>query len=398
MGHQVGQRAIGLGRRVQHDVRRFDVAMGDAGIVGGLQAVGDIGQHGHGHLMAERPTFLDQFAGVGPAEQLHHEPAPAVVSSGIPDLDDGVIAQPCDGDALPAESLGHRRIGRAGQIDDLDRHCALEQGVEAPPHPSGCPLADLGHELVAASQQFRFHAYYPAPPGCVRRPESPERELGVVRLAESRHRTEQLGVDAVTASKIGDAGGQIGSRLHGDDEPARMIDRFTHIEQVNPLAVKETALAFQHRGVAGDPGDPQAVPQDHSAHRIPDLPALGARIDLSPRPWAGADQILGALAIHSPDHEDDHRHHSEDADQYHPARADAGQEPGIDQSDTGCQQQNRGDDPVDTAELALSMALIGQDVGIDQDLFLHDRPDYKDTPRARGWAQASLMAAANCDW
>ena len=139
----------------QDEVRRLDVPVDQAVLVGALKAEGRLADQlasvGHGEGGA-KPHEAGQ---VDPIDEFHHQEMDPAGLAGVGGPHDVMVIQAADRLHLPLEP-GHgpavrRRLGG----EDLDRELLLQQGMEGPVDPTPSPLPDLLHDPILAQHERR---------------------------------------------------------------------------------------------------------------------------------------------------------------------------------------------------------------------------------------------------
>ncbi len=124
----------------QHDVGGLDVAMDDAGEVGGVQGVGHVGRDLHRPRRTERAVLLKVFPkGLAP-HQFHHDRVDALDRDRVVDRHDAAMVQSRRRPGLVAEPRDEAGIVGQVTVQDLDRHPPVQRQVEGAPdlrHPAG---------------------------------------------------------------------------------------------------------------------------------------------------------------------------------------------------------------------------------------------------------------------
>ncbi len=140
--------------------------MHDAALVRGLERLGDL-QRDSQRLVTRKRAVGEPLREVFTLDELHRQEAHAVrLVQAVDRRDVGVVQR---GEQLrfaleAGEPLGTlREHGR----QDLDRHLAIERGVEGLPHHPHAALADLVHDAVVQELAARFdrHAALHLPRG-----------------------------------------------------------------------------------------------------------------------------------------------------------------------------------------------------------------------------------------
>jgi hypothetical protein len=118
----------------QQDVRRLDVAVDDARMVGRGQRVCGLSDDRHGLRRFERALLVEPLTQRRPAHELHHDGLDAVVAARVVDRHDRRVRQPGGRDCFGAEAGEERLVRREVRMEDLDRHLAGEDLVRRLPH------------------------------------------------------------------------------------------------------------------------------------------------------------------------------------------------------------------------------------------------------------------------
>jgi hypothetical protein len=132
----------------EQDVLRLDVEVGDAGVVGVVERVGDRAEQLGGGLRVQPALGVEQAAERLAADVLHHDPGQPSLLAGVVDGDDVGVGEPGGGPGLPPELLGEGAV--AGQLrpGHLDRDRPVELAVVAPVDDRHAALGDAGDNLV----------------------------------------------------------------------------------------------------------------------------------------------------------------------------------------------------------------------------------------------------------
>ena len=161
----------------QEDVLGLQVAVDDAGGVGGREALRDLDRGGGDGLDRERPA-VEPVPERLALEELGDEVGDAVVAPDVEDGEDVRVAEPPDRlhlDLEPADPVG---VGRAGPREDLDGDVAAEPGVPGAPDLAHPPRADAGRDFVRTelvSPATAPSSRYGIAPRPVRAPAAPSR-------------------------------------------------------------------------------------------------------------------------------------------------------------------------------------------------------------------------------
>jgi hypothetical protein len=145
------QSAGDLGVGDQEDIVGLEIAVQDAGGVGGSHCAGDLADHaqrvGHG----QRTVALEPGRQVGALEQLHDQVGGAVLGvAEIEDLDDAGVVDRRRRAGLVEEPIDDAVVVRDVGVEQLDRGAPAEQRVLAEvdrPHTAG---PDRGEDAIRA--------------------------------------------------------------------------------------------------------------------------------------------------------------------------------------------------------------------------------------------------------
>ena len=188
LGGGAGQAEVGdlhVAAVVDEDVFRLDVAVDDAGSVGGGQAVQDLAQDAQGLLQG-----IDALPGHVPPQAdavdiLHDQVIQPLIDARVVDLDDVGVGDGGRGPGLPAEALLElgpvRPLGQHG-VHDLDRHMPGQPLVQGFVDRGHATLRDLTQNAVApvddpvAGPLVRFTHARLVRPSAPRRPDRPRHQ------------------------------------------------------------------------------------------------------------------------------------------------------------------------------------------------------------------------------
>ena len=129
------------------DVRRLDVAVHDAGMMGSLEGVGDLTAEVEHHIDRQR-SAVDPAAERAALEQLHHEKRQAVVLADVVHRADVRVIQRGRRARLALKSLGGDRILQQLRGEELDGDLASEAGVFGAIDHTHTALANLVDDSV----------------------------------------------------------------------------------------------------------------------------------------------------------------------------------------------------------------------------------------------------------
>ncbi len=97
-------------------------------------------------------TTADNLRQVQPFDELHDQDGHAVDLAGVVGQDDVGMGQPADGPHLACEAGHGLRVGPASAGEDLQRHHAIELGVQGLVNPAHAAAAQLLQHLVFAQR------------------------------------------------------------------------------------------------------------------------------------------------------------------------------------------------------------------------------------------------------
>ncbi len=151
-GAEVGE--LGLAALRKQDVRRLDIAVDDAVPAGVLERPDaledDLDDLGDGQQTVGSGMGLQRRAG----DVLHHEVAAVRLDHRVVDVDDMRVVQLPGERRLGDERLVHHalflRIGVLVELEHLDRHVAIGEGIAREVHLAGGAAADLLRDRIFA--------------------------------------------------------------------------------------------------------------------------------------------------------------------------------------------------------------------------------------------------------
>ena len=115
---EVGQQHAAV--RGDEDVAGLDVAVDEAGVVGGVERRGDARADVDRQLRAQPRLHVEELAQALAVDQLHDDGLAAAVLEHVVDGDDVRVGQAGDGDGLAAEPLGDDGVGRQARLEPLE--------------------------------------------------------------------------------------------------------------------------------------------------------------------------------------------------------------------------------------------------------------------------------------
>ena len=147
---EVGE-ADAAGRGDEH-VAGLDVAVHDAGLVGGVQRVGQGDADAHHLVDLELGLLVEHLAQRQPGHVLHDDGLVAALADGVVDGDDARVVDAGDGDGLAAHPVDEGVVGGEVRVEQLHRDLAVEDLVSPEPHLGHAADGDATVEPVAAGQ------------------------------------------------------------------------------------------------------------------------------------------------------------------------------------------------------------------------------------------------------
>ena len=134
------------------DVRRLDVAVDDAAVVGDLEGAGDVGGDAGGLARGEGPVLAQDRGEVLALDELHDDVRARRVFAEVEHGDDVRVAERRRGPRLVAEA--REEVGVLAELgpQELDRHVALELRVARPVDRGHAALAEQLEQAVASAE------------------------------------------------------------------------------------------------------------------------------------------------------------------------------------------------------------------------------------------------------
>ena len=150
---EVGEQHPAVGG--DEDVAGLDVAVDEAGVVGGVEGRRDARADVDRQLGAEPGLHVEQLAQALAVDELHDDGLAALVLEHVVDGDDVRVGQAGDGDGLAAEALGDDGVGGQARLEPLEGDLAVERDVGGQPHLGHPALGQPPLEPVAAGEHDR---------------------------------------------------------------------------------------------------------------------------------------------------------------------------------------------------------------------------------------------------
>ena len=148
---EVGE--LGARLRIEHHVRRLDVAVDDAGVVREVERVAQLGHDAHGFLQVEALVRVEEGLEFLALDELHDEVGDFAFLAEVVHLDDVRVVQPRDRLGLAHEPhrviLGRVLVEVALQ-DRLDRHAPAQARIDALVDDAHGALTERALDVVAA--------------------------------------------------------------------------------------------------------------------------------------------------------------------------------------------------------------------------------------------------------
>ena len=138
----------------EDDVLGLDVAVDEPGRVGGREGLEHRLEDVERGARGERALGLDDLPEGLPGDVLHREEHLAGVLALVEDLDDVGVAQSGGGACLAPEAGDERLVVNEVRAHDLERHLAVEPGVEGEVDRRHSAVGDVLEDLVPAIEQL----------------------------------------------------------------------------------------------------------------------------------------------------------------------------------------------------------------------------------------------------
>ena len=155
---EVGQQHSSV--RGHQDVAGLDVAVDEAGPVGGVEGGGDTRADVDRQFRAEAGLDVEQLTQALAVDELHHDGLTATLGEDIVDGDDVRMRESSDGDGLATESLGDDRVGRQARFEPLQGDATVEREVGSQPHFGHAALRQPALQSVAPGENDRSVALF----------------------------------------------------------------------------------------------------------------------------------------------------------------------------------------------------------------------------------------------
>jgi len=169
-----GEGAVGE----DEDVVGFEVAVKDAGGVGGVERGGELARELDGVVREEGAAVGEMLRERHAVEEVHRDVCAAFVETAVEDRDDAGMRDACGRGGFLEEAAHHRAAVRVTGIEDLERDFAIELGVVRGEHDADRALRELALEKVATDQLAHERRFDQA------RTPAEEREDGVDAVVE----------------------------------------------------------------------------------------------------------------------------------------------------------------------------------------------------------------------
>ena len=150
---EVGEQHAPVGG--DEDVAGLDVAVHEAGVVGGVERRRDARADVDRQLGREAGLHVEELAQALAVDELHDDGLAALVLEDVVDGDDVRVGEAGDGDRLAAEPLGDDGVRREARLEPLERDLAVEGDVRRQPHLGHAALGEPPLEPVAVVEDER---------------------------------------------------------------------------------------------------------------------------------------------------------------------------------------------------------------------------------------------------
>ncbi len=141
---------------VDEQVAGLDVAVHDAVAMRVVEPAAGLGEHVHGGARRHRPAVAQQLGARVPVDELHDDELArrVAVRAEVEDLHDVRVHEPRGGERLALEARHEARV--LGQVlgEQLDRHVALQPGVERELDRGHAADAEAAVEPVAVGEEL----------------------------------------------------------------------------------------------------------------------------------------------------------------------------------------------------------------------------------------------------
>jgi hypothetical protein len=150
---EVGEQNTTVGRH--EDVAGLDVAVDEAGAMGGVEGGGDARADVDRQLRAEPGLHVEQLTQALAVDELHDDGLPATVGEDVVHGDDVGVGEPSDGNGLAAEAFGDDRVGRQTRLQPLQGDSPVERQIGGEPHLGHPALGQSTLEAIAVGEDDR---------------------------------------------------------------------------------------------------------------------------------------------------------------------------------------------------------------------------------------------------
>jgi hypothetical protein len=138
---------------VQHDVGRLQVAVDDAGVVDGLERVGDLDRDVEGLCCGQRSSFLHQPLQVHAVDELHRDEEQPLLLAEVVDRADVAMSHAPRQLDLGLEALRHPAVVGDVRAQHLDRDDLVERAVARLVDHAHAAAPERTEDLVARMEQ-----------------------------------------------------------------------------------------------------------------------------------------------------------------------------------------------------------------------------------------------------
>ncbi len=148
-GRQAEVRQLDVPAGGEHQVLRLDVAVDQVVALGEGQRQGGVAHGGDGFAPTHRPGLLQPLLEGAARHQLHRVEVELAFVADVVDLDQVGVAEAAGGDRLAPEGGDLVGVLRGLGVQDLERHLAVEAGLQRPVDDADGAAAEPAEQLVA---------------------------------------------------------------------------------------------------------------------------------------------------------------------------------------------------------------------------------------------------------